>query len=173
MDTESTNVNLEEEKEVKKPKTSKKKETELLNKIEELNNEIASQKDTYLRLYAEYDNFRKRTAKEKGDIYSNATAKAVEGLLPIIDNFERAVTAQGENTDQGLMMIYTQFKEYLEKLGVKEMEAAPCDFNPNLHIAVMHIEDENYGENCVVEVLQKGYTLGDKVIRLACVKVAN
>lgn len=156
-------------------KTSKKssKEAELNSKIEALEAEIASQKDSYLRLCAEYDNFRKRSSKEKLDTFANATSKAVLELLPVIDNFERAVTAQGENVDQGFAMIYAQFKEYLEKLGVKEMEAENSTFDPNMHIAVMHIEDSQYEDSQVIEVFQKGYTLGDKVIRPACVKVAN
>lgn len=156
-------------------KSSKKssKEAELNAKIEALENELVSQKDSYLRLCAEYDNFRKRSAKEKLDTFANATSKAVSELLPVIDNFERAVTAQGENVDQGFSMIYAQFKEYLEKLGVKEMDIEGGKFDPNMHIAVMHIEDSQYEDSQIVEVFQKGYTLGDKVIRPACVKVAN
>ena len=155
----------------KEAKKSSKKEKELLSKIETLEGELASQKDSYLRLCAEYDNYRKRTAKEKTDIYSNATSKAVEDLLPVIDNFDRAIAAQGENIDQGLMMIYSQFQEYLTKLGVCEM--VDEKFDPTRHIAVMHVEDPNLDNNQIVEVFQKGYTLGDKTIRLACVKVAN
>ncbi len=182
MDVNNENINSAEEKEekeqkaeAKKPKTSKKSEKEaaLIKENEELRADLAAQKDTYLRLCAEYDNFRKRTAKEKTDIYANATAKAVEGLLPVIDNFERALSLQGENADQGFSMMYTQFCEYLERLGVKAMETESAKFDPNMHIAVMHVEDKAYGENEIAEVLQKGYTLGDKVIRLACVKVAN
>lgn len=159
-------------KKEQKPKTSK-KEAALLSELETLKEQLAAEKDTYLRLCAEYDNFRKRTAKEKDDIYRNATSKAVLELLPVIDNFERAVAAQGDSADQGFVMIYTQFKEYLTKLGVNEMAAEGEKFDPNLHIAVMHIEDDGIDENTVVEVFQKGYTLSDKVIRPACVKVAN
>ncbi len=159
-------------KKEQKPKTSK-KEAALNAEIEALKEELATQKDTYLRLCAEYDNFRKRTAKEKDDIYRNATSNAVLDLLPVIDNFERAVAAQGENEDPGFVMIYTQFKEYLTKLGVNEMAVEGEKFDPNMHIAVMHIEDDSVPESTVVEVFQKGYTLSDKVIRPACVKVAN
>ena len=159
-------------KKEQKPKTSK-KEAALQAELEALKEQLAAEKDTYLRLCAEYDNFRKRTAKEKDDIYSNATAKAVLELLPVIDNFERAVAAGGDSADQGFVMIYTQFKDYLTKLGVSEMAAEGEKFDPNLHIAVMHIEDDGIDENIVVEVFQKGYTLSDKVIRPACVKVAN
>ena len=152
-----------------KSKTSK-KEAALLSEIETLKEEMAKEKDTYLRLCAEYDNFRKRTAKEKTDIYSNATAKVIEEILPVIDNFERAIA---QSDDQGFNMIYTQFCEVLTKIGVTEMKAQGEKFEPNLHIAVMHIDDESLEENIVVEVFQKGYTLGEKVIRPACVKVAN
>ena len=159
----------------KEPKTkqSKKngKEAELLAKIESLENEISEQKDTYMRLYAEYDNFRKRSAKEKSETYSNAAAKTISELLPVLDNLERAVTANGD--DAGYNMIYTQFKELLEKLGVKEMGAAGEKFDPNMHVAVMHIDDENLPDSSIAEVFQKGFILGDKVVRPACVKVAN
>lgn len=155
-----------------KAKTSK-KEAALQAELQALKDELAAQKDAYLRLCAEYDNFRKRTAKEKTEIYSNATSKTLQELLPIIDNFDRAILAQGENVDQGFSMIYTQFIEILTKLGVSEMKAEGEKFDPNMHIAVMHIDDEAFGENTVAEVFQKGYTLGDKVIRPACVKVAN
>ncbi len=166
------NAAAEAPKKEQKPKTSK-KEAALQSEIEALREELNAQKDTYLRVCAEYDNFRKRTAKEKADIYANATAKAVEDMLPVIDNFDRAILAQGENADQGFTMIYTQFKEYLTKLGVCEMQTEGAKFDPNCHIAVMHIEDDAFEENTVIEVFQKGYTLGDKVIRPACVKVAN
>ncbi len=155
-----------------KSKVSK-KEAALAAQIVELTNELTAQKDSYLRLCAEYDNFRKRTAKEKTDIYANATAKCAEELLPVIDNFDRAIAAAGENLDEGLKMIHAQFIEYLTRLGIAEMAAQGEKFDPTRHIAVMHIEDENFEENQIVEVFQKGYTLGDKIIRPACVKVAN
>ncbi|MBE6788986.1 MAG: nucleotide exchange factor GrpE [Ruminococcaceae bacterium] len=173
--SEQQNAKTSEQAEAKKEAKAKKsgKESKLLEQIEALQSELAEQKDTYLRLYAEYDNFRKRTAKEKADIYTNATAKAAEELLPVIDNFDRAILAQGENIDQGLKMIHTQFCEYLTRLGIAEMKAEGEKFDPARQIAVMHIEDESLEENVIVEVFQKGYTLGDKVIRPACVKVAN
>lgn len=174
--SEQQNINpTPEEKAPKKepkPKVSK-KEAALAAQIVELTNELNAQKDSYLRLCAEYDNFRKRTAKEKTDIYANATAKCAEELLPVIDNFDRAVAAAGENLDEGLKMIHSQFLEYLTKLGIAEMSAQGESFDPTRHIAVMHIEDEAFEENQIVEVFQKGYTLGDKIIRPACVKVAN
>lgn len=177
---EEKNVNspdiAEETAPKKEPKTKSKKsgkEAELLTKIEALEKEIAEQKDTYMRLYAEYDNFRKRSAKEKSETYSNAAAKTVCELLPVLDNLERAVASGGEGADAGYNMIYTQFKELLEKLGVKEMGAVGEKFDPNMHIAVMHIDDENLDENSIAQVFQKGYILGDKVVRPACVQVAN
>ena len=163
--------------EKKEPKAKSKKqsgkEAALLSEIEALKKSAEEQKDTYLRLCAEYDNFRKRSAKEKSESYSNAVAKTVSELLPVLDNLERAVGASGEGADAGYSMIYTQFCELLEKLGIKEIAAAGEAFNPNLHIAVMHVDDESLPENSVAEVFQKGYVLGDKVVRPACVKVAN
>ena len=158
-----------------KAKTNKKsdKEAQLNAQIEQLKSELEAQKDSYLRLCAEYDNFRKRTTKEKADIFTNATAKAAEELLPVIDNFDRAIAAQGENIDQGLSMIHAQFCEYLTRLGIAEMKADGENFDPTRHIAVMHIEDDSFEENQIAEVFQKGYTLGEKIIRPACVKVAN
>lgn len=152
-----------------KSKTSK-KEAALLSEIEALKEEMAKEKDTYLRLCAEYDNFRKRTAKEKTEIYSNASAKVIEQILPVIDNFERAIS---QSDDQGFNMIYTQFCEVLTKIGVTEMKAQGEKFDPSLHIAVMHIDDDSFEDNTVVEVFQKGYVLSEKVVRPACVKVAN
>ncbi len=160
----------------KEPKTKAKKngkEAELLGKIEALEKEIAEQKDTYMRLYAEYDNFRKRSAKEKSETYSNAAAKTICELLPVLDNLERAVAANEDDADAGYNMIYTQFKELLEKLGVKEIGAVGEKFDPNMHIAVMHIDDKNLDENTIAQVFQKGYILGDKVVRPACAVVAN
>ena len=159
------------EKKEKKPKKNKKDE-ELLRAataLSELN-------DTYLRLCAEYDNFRKRSQKEKDGVYADAVKNTVEKLLPVIDNFDRAMVAMPAEPDdfqKGMILIYTQFKKYLEDIGVSEIEAEGKTFDPDLHNAVMHTEDESLGENVVAEVLQKGYMLGDKIIRYAMVKVAN
>ena len=169
MSEKQENPVTQNEEAPKKSKTSK-KDAALLSEIETLKEEMAKEKDTYLRLCAEYDNFRKRTAKEKADICSNATSKVIEEILPVIDNFERAIA---QSDDQGFNMIYTQFCEVLAKIGVTEMKAQDEKFDPNLHIAVMHVDDSAYGDNVVVEVFQKGYMLGEKVIRPACVKVAN
>ena len=139
-------------------------------KIAELEAKNAELNDKYLRVVAEYDNFRKRTAKERDEIYANAYMDAIKQILPIIDNMERALAYEG-GVSEGVNMIITSMKQALEKMGVTEIETKT--FDPNLHNAVMHIDDEAYGENEIVEVFQKGYMLKDKVIRFAMVKVAN
>lgn len=144
-------------------------------KIKALEEASAADKDKYLRLLAEYDNFRKRSVKEKLDASDNATAKAALEVISVIDNFERAVAAEcsDENYKKGVEMIYDQFINVIKKLGVEEIDALGKDFDPNLHNAVTQIEDESLGENVVAQVYQKGYKLGDKVIRCAMVVVAN
>ncbi len=147
----------------------------LIKENEELKSELADAKDKHLRLMAEYDNFRKRTAQEKIQIYPEATAKAVEAFLPLADNFERALTA--ETTDEkykaGVQMIYNQLIDTFKKLNVEVIDRVGEEFDPNLENAVSQITDENLGENVVAQVFQKGYRLGDKVIRPAMVIVAN
>lgn len=144
-------------------------------KIKALEEAAAADKDKYLRLLAEYDNFRKRSVKEKLDASDNATAKAALEVISVIDNFERAVAAEcsDENYKKGVEMIYNQFIQVISKLGVEEIDALGKEFDPNLHNAVTQIEDESLGENVVAQVYQKGYKLGDKVIRCAMVVVAN
>ncbi len=128
--------------------------------------------DKYLRMMAEYDNFRKRSAKEKDGIYADAFADCISDLLPILDNLERAAGCdQAEALKKGLEMTAKAFADALSKMGVTEIETSA--FDPNLHNAVMHVEDETLGESSIVEVFQKGYCKGDKVIRYAMVKVAN
>ena len=143
--------------------------------VETLQQTIAEQEDKFLRLCAEYDNFRKRTQKEKEAIYSDATANAVKALLPVYDNLERALKQEtaDEAYKKGVEMTMTGLLKALECLGVTEIDAVGQPFDPNLHNAVMHVEDESLGENTVAEVFQAGFTLGDKVIRFAMVKVAN
>ncbi len=140
---------------------------------EELKEQAVSQNDRYLRMMAEYDNFRKRAANEKDGIYSNACTDVLKEILPVIDALEMAVKfgGEGEQILKGVEMTIAKFKEALEKLGVTEIEAKT--FDPNFHNAVMHVEDENFGENEITEVFQKGYKKGDKIIRYAMVKVAN
>ena len=147
----------------------------LEDKIKALEEAAAADKDKYLRLLAEYDNFRKRSIQEKLNASSDATARAALEVISVIDNFERAVAAEcsDENYKKGVEMIYGQFLEVIKKLGVEEIDALGKEFDPNLHNAVSQVEDENFGENTVSQVYQKGYKLGDKVIRCAMVVVAN
>ena len=130
-----------------------------------------------MRLYAEYDNFRKRSAKEREGIYTDATCDALTQILPILDNLERAAQfAEGDADSQmakGLELTLKSFVEVMNKMGVYEIEALGKDFDPNLHNAVMHVEDESVEENKIVEVFMKGYAKGDKVLRYSMVKVAN
>ena len=151
------------------------KTAELQQKIEALEKELADEKEKYLRLDAEYYNYRTRSLKEKQDAYDNALTKAVTEVLSVIDNFERALTAEcaDANFKKGVEMIFRQYTAILEKLGVKEIEAEGKPFDPNFHNAVSQITDENLGENTVAAVLRKGYIMGNKVIRPAMVTVAN
>ena len=148
---------------------------EQMEKMEGLAKLVADVNDKYLRLAAEYDNYRKRTAKEKESIYGDAKADTIKPLLAVYDNLERGI-AQYDEADvhrQGLELILRQFTETLTKLGVTEIEAQGQPFDPEKHNAVMHVEDESAGETTVVEVFQKGFMIGDKVLRFAMVKVAN
>ena len=149
---------------------------EQMEKMEGLAKALAAEQDKYLRLAAEYDNYRKRTAKEKESLYNDAKIDTVKALLGVYDNLERGIAQYGDEESphrKGLEMVFNQFKESLRKLGVETMDAVGQPFDPEKHNAVMHIEDESYGENTVAEVLQQGFTLGDKVLRFAIVKVAN
>ena len=163
----------EEAAESKKEKKNK-KTRELEAKITELQAAVAERDDKYLRLAAEYDNFRRRSQKERENVYSDAYSDAINALLPVLDNLGRAVGCEDPKAlSDGLALILKSFDEGLAKLGIEEIKAEGETFDPERHYAVLHIEDENYGESEVVEVLQKGYTRGDKVIRYAVVKVAN
>ncbi len=137
--------------------------------------ELAAEKDKYLRIAAEYDNFRKRSQKEREAIYADAKADAVSKLLPVYDNLERALGlgCTDEAFFKGIQMTMNQLEDIFAKLGVSAIEAVGQPFDPAVHNAVMHVDDESLGENVVAEELQKGFKLGDKVIRFAMVKVAN
>lgn len=158
-------------------KKSKKLEAELAEankKLESGKTELAALNDKYLRMMAEYDNFRRRSQKEKEETYGEAFSEAISAILPIMDNVERAAQySESESVAKGLEMIAKSFAETLAKLGASEIEALGKTFDPNLHNAVMHIDDEAYGEGEIAEVFQKGYAIGNKVIRHAMVKVAN
>ncbi len=148
---------------------------EQMEQFESLAKLLSDGNDKYLRLAAEYDNYRKRTAKEKESIYSDAKLDTVKPFLDVADNLDRAVSQfeEGDPHRQGVELICKQFAAVLEKLGVTEIEALGQPFDPEKHNAVMHIDDENYAENTVAEVFQKGYQMGDRVVRFAMVKVAN
>ncbi len=138
--------------------------------------ELADEKEKLLRIMAEYDNFRKRSQKERENIYSDVRGDTVLKFLPVYDNLERAL--KQETTDEayakGVDLIMAQFMEIMAKLGVAEIDAAPgTKFNPDRHDAVMHVQDENLGEGIIVEEFQRGFLLGDKVLRFSVVKVAN
>lgn len=138
--------------------------------------QLETTKDQFARLAAEYDNYRKRTAKEKETLYQDAKADTIKEFLAVYDNLERAAAAPGGEDDphkKGLEMIFTQYKELLKKLGVAEIEAQGQPFDPERHAAVMHVDDENLGENEVAQVFQAGFLMGDRVIRHAVVQVAN
>ena len=138
--------------------------------------QLESVKDQFVRLTAEYDNYRKRTAKEKDSLYQDAKADTISAFLAVYDNLERAAASEGGEDSphkKGLEMIFTQFKDILQKQGVTEIEAQGKPFDPEKMNAVMHIDDENLGENEVAQVFQAGFMLGDKVIRHAIVQVAN
>lgn len=172
VETDEANAASKENK-----KKNKKADAEIASLKEALATkeaELAEANDKYLRLYAEYDNFRKRSAKEREAVYFDAKSDTLKGILPVLDNMERATAfSEAEKILEGMNLILKSFDETLTKMDVKEIEALGKTFDPDFHYAVMHIEDESYGENEVVEVLQKGYICGDKVIRYAMVKVAN
>lgn len=157
------------------PKNEETEKDEKDMKIKKLEKQLEEQKDQYLRTVAEYDNYRKRTAREKTEAYGDASAKTVAEFLSVIDNFERAMMAEtaDEKFKSGIQMIFNQYLDILKKLGVEEIKAEGEPFNPQYHHAVQQIEDEELGENVVAAVLQKGYILGDRIIRPAMVTVAN
>ena len=170
----------DKEKDSKKDKKKAAEAAKLETRNAELEKAIAEEKDRYARIAAEYDNYRKRTAKELDGRYADAKADTWKNLLAVVDNFERALAAEpaGEEGEkdpfrEGMELTYKQFKEQMEKAGVTEIEAKGKEFDPELHNAVMHCDDENLGENIVAEVFVKGYKLGDKVLRHSMVKVAN
>ncbi|MDO4338619.1 MAG: nucleotide exchange factor GrpE [Eubacteriales bacterium] len=142
---------------------------------EKLEQQVEDLTDRLKRSMAEFDNFRKRTEKEKASMYIIGAREIVEKILPVADNFERglAQAAEGDAFADGMRMIYKQFMTTLDELGVKPIEAVGKEFDPNFHNAVMHVDDESVGENIVVEELQRGYTYKDFVVRHSMVKVAN
>lgn len=168
-----------EVKDAKAEKAEKKKSKKLEAEVAELQKQLTAKEeelqaceDKYLRMMAEYDNFRKRSAKEKESVYADAYADCIANILPILDNLDRASKSENfEGVKKGLEMTVKAFDDALSKMGIAEIETKI--FDPNLHNAVMHVDDETLGESEIVEVFQKGYAKGDKVIRYAMVKVAN
>lgn len=166
----------DEKTEEKKEKKDKKPKKQKDNESDKLKKELESQKDIYLRLAAEYDNYRKRTTNEKAAIYSDATARAVTEILSVADSLEMAVKSAEnapEEFKKGIELVAAQMENALTKLNVEKFCEIGDEFNPELHNAVSRIDDENLGENVVSQVLQRGYKIGDKIIRHAMVQVAN
>ena len=170
---EETEENLAEAEEA--PKEQEPQEEAPLSREEELEASLAESNDKLMRILAEYDNFRKRSQKEKDSIYDRASAETVAKFIPVVDNMERAMAQECKDEEyaKGIKLIMDALMSTLDSLGVKEFGEVGEEFDAERHNAVMHIEDENLGENVVANVLQKGYTLGDRVIRFAVVTVAN
>lgn len=164
----------EETAEVKEPAVEEAVDT--AEEVNPLATENEQLKNSMLSLMAEYDNFKKRTVKEKEKLYTDSVGDTVAQLLPVLDNIERALASVSDTDNEfykGFELVHKQTKEIFEKMGVKEIASVGETFNPEFHNAVMHTEDDTAGENTVVEEFQKGYTYKDKVIRYAMVKVAN
>lgn len=177
--TDSSNDLAEDSSEdMAEENNDKENELDIMRKLKDENkkpnNEAEALKERLLRITAEYDNYRKRTSKEKEGIYTDACTDVLKEMIPVLDNLERAISVEGnvEDIKKGIEMTIKGFKTSFEKLGVEEIDASG-EFDPNYHQAVMHIQDENLGANSIAEVFQKGYKRGDKVIRYTVVKVAN
>ena len=178
VDDSSKNMSDDSSEDIAFENNDKENELDIMRKLKDdnkkLNNEVEALKERLLRLTAEYDNYRKRTAKEKEGIYTDACTDVLKEMIPVLDNLERAVSVEGsvEDIKKGIEMTIKGFKTSFDKLGVEEIDATG-EFDPNYHQAVMHIEDESFGANSIAEVFQKGYKRGDKIIRYTVVKVAN
>ena len=186
LEKEKTEKAVSEEKETKEAAASEKENKETSEKEEKASEKKKDPKDEKIdelndklkRSMAEFDNYRKRTDKEKSAMYEIGAKDVIEKILPVIDNFERGLAAVPEDKKEdafvvGMDKIYKQFLTTLEEVGVKPIEAVGQEFDPNFHNAVMHVEDEELGENIVAEELQKGYMYRDAVVRHSMVKVAN
>ena len=180
VDAAEETVETEETVEAEETETSETEETTTKEKSKKdaKDEKIEELSDKLLRQMAEFDNFRKRTDKEKSAMYEIGAKDIIEKLLPVVDNFERGFSAVAEEDKEdafvtGMEMVYKQLMTMLENVGVKPIEAVGKEFNPDLHNAVMHVEDEEAGDNIIVEEFQKGYTYRDSVVRYSMVKVAN
>lgn len=181
-DTQEPVEEMQEEVHEETQEDTSKSESEKIKKLKQkLEETTLKSEENYTlaqRVAAEFDNFKKRTLKEKEKLYNDSISDAVAAFLPVLDNLERAMQAaeQEENNSsikEGVQLVYRQFKETMIKLGVEEIETVGKSFNPEIHNAVMHIDDEQYGESEIIEEFQKGYKLKDRVIRHSVVKVAN
>lgn len=176
---QKTETPTEEVKETVSPETTEAPKEEAEEKqpdpVEEAKKALEQKEKEYLYLRAEYDNFRRRSVKEKAEAYSNAKADAAKAFLPVFDNLERALQQGTEDEAflKGVEMTMNQLKQVLESLDIKPIECVGQPFDPNLHNAVMHVEDPELGENVVKACFQTGFLMGDKVIRFAMVQVAN
>ena len=161
----------------KRQKENSKREKELEAEVAKLKADVSEEKNRYLRLLADFDNYKRRTAKESDAKYLDSRADTLKQFLPIIDAFERAfkteVPEEGKQFTAGYEMIYEIFKKILADNGVEEIKAIGEQFNPGLHNAVMHVDDDSVGQNTIVEVFEKGYRMGDRILRYSIVKVAN
>jgi len=175
-DIEMESTDLPENTEIQEEPDTAKSDDLLLQQLEDTKNELASAKESLLRVAAEYDNYRKRTAKELEARYGDAKAMTVSALLPAVDNLERALAQENvsfEDIQKGIELTLRQFGDTFASLGVEPVGQEGETFDPNLHNAVLHCEDESLPENVIAQVLQKGYKCGERVIRHAMVKVAN
>jgi molecular chaperone GrpE len=181
-DTEETAVDTEteavaEETEEREENSSKEKTFDKKDKEDPRDEKIAELNDRVTRQMAEFENFRKRSDKEKSEMFDAGAKNVLEKILPVVDNFERALALRPEGADDafadGMEKIYKGFQKTLSDIGVEEIESEGKEFDPEFHNAVMHVEDESLGENVIAEVLQKGYKFHDTVLRHAMVKVAN
>ncbi len=179
-ETEVETVPETEETEKISFKDKKKANAELKKvrtQLEEANQSLEETKDRYTRLCAEFENYKRRTGKELDARYLDAKGDVWKSILPVIDNFERALAQETDESNasykQGVEMIYRQLTETMKAAGVEEIEAMGVEFNPEFHNAVMHVDDESVGANIIVDVFAKGYKMGDKVLRYSMVKVAN
>ncbi len=175
-ETKTPETDVKEAEAKKAPKEKKERKTKANAEVEKLKAELESKNDLLLRTAAEFDNFKKRTERERSSVAEFAKANVIKELLPILDNIDRADSLEDKSSEdyiKGIEMIVKQFLGLSEKLQIVEIAKAGDGFDPNCHEAVMHVEDESLGENVIAEVLQKGYKIGDTVIRTAMVKVAN
>ena len=171
LEQESAETVSAETEEIQEPQKEKNQVTLLQEKVQQLEEEAAKQDDRYKRVLAEYDNFRKRTMKEKETTYQDAQMSTVSAFLPVLDNLERG--AAQENADEGVKLILKQFREILQKHHVESCAEEGQAFDPNFHNAVLHEEGEGSGETVIAQVLQKGYTMNGKLIRAAMVKTTD